>query len=110
MNWKALFKEVVERLTSRKLWVALLSAYVFIQNKQYGEAMAVVLAYLAVNGTAEVVANRKTDKLSAQSILDALKASPTVVSDENFEAVDEKGKIVSGRTVYADEDDTTPVK
>lgn len=40
----------MDKLTSRKLWIAVLSALLFIAQEQYGEAMGVVLAYLGVQG------------------------------------------------------------
>jgi len=43
------------RLTSRKLWIAVLSTIVLIVKKQYPEAMGVVITYLTLQGTADAI-------------------------------------------------------
>jgi uncharacterized membrane protein len=40
----------MDKLKSRKLWVAVLSALLFVAQEQYNEAMGIVLAYLGVQG------------------------------------------------------------
>jgi hypothetical protein len=42
------------RLTSRKLWVAVGGFITFVANKQYTEALAVALAFLGVEGAADI--------------------------------------------------------
>lgn len=42
-------KELVDNLKSRKLWLAVAAFITFIVNKQYVEAVAVVLGYFGVN-------------------------------------------------------------
>lgn len=47
--------DIVSRLSSRKLWLALGSFIVFIANKQYTEAMGVILAYIGVEGAKDAI-------------------------------------------------------
>jgi uncharacterized membrane protein len=39
-----------QRLTSRKLWIAVLTIAILVLNKQYNEAMGVAMVYLGVQG------------------------------------------------------------
>lgn len=47
--------DLLMRLTSRKLWLAVGGFITFVANKQYTEAMAVVLGYLGVEGGADML-------------------------------------------------------
>lgn len=53
-------KGMKERLLSRKLWIAIASFAVFILNDQYTEAMGVIIAYLGIQGGADIVNNSRS--------------------------------------------------
>lgn len=103
-----MWKELLARLTSRKLWIAIGSFILFVTNEQYSEALLVVLTYLGIEGGADVASRLKSGTNSTQGLLDALARSREVVSDDDddFSAIDGKGRpIVSGRQAFLDDDD-----
>lgn len=51
---------IIQKLTSRKLWIAIFTFALFILNEQYNEALAVVLAYLGMQGVVDAVDTRKS--------------------------------------------------
>jgi hypothetical protein len=53
------FIDLIGRLTSRKLWLAVAAFIVFVANGQYTEAVAVVVAYLAAEGAADAAGRLK---------------------------------------------------
>lgn len=44
-----------QRLVSRKLWLAVVAFITFVLNKQYPEAMAVIIGYTTIQGAADIV-------------------------------------------------------
>jgi hypothetical protein len=52
-------KKLPEKLKSRKFWIAVLTSITLILSKQYNEAVAVIIAYLTVEGTADAVKSYK---------------------------------------------------
>ena len=55
-NVKKFLGDLIKRATSRKFILTVAAALTFYANKQYTELAATVLAYLAVEGGADVVA------------------------------------------------------
>lgn len=53
-------KDLLTSLLSRKFLLALGTSLVFIANGAYGEAVAVILGFLGVEGTADAVSRYKT--------------------------------------------------
>ncbi len=53
-------KEFIRSLFTRKFLLALGTTLVFVANGQYTEAVAVVIAYLGVEGAADAVGRVKT--------------------------------------------------
>lgn len=84
-----------ERLLSRKLWIAVFTFAVFILNEQYPEAMGVIIAYLGIQGGADIVNNSKAVSIPFE------KKSAVSQNDDN--AVDQS-KVVTGNTPLFDEE------
>lgn len=83
-----------ERLLSRKLWIAIASFAVFVLNEQYTEAMGVIIAYLGIQGGADIVNNSKAISIPF--------ANNNAMSHNDDNAVDET-KVVAGNTPLFDE-------
>jgi len=48
-------KVFLASLLSRKLWLAIAALIIFIVNKEYNQAMAIVLGYMGVNAVDNAV-------------------------------------------------------
>ena len=86
-------KDFINRLTSRKLLLALSAFLVFVANKEYGNALTVILTYLGINGAAEVTKVFKTTTISTPELNDA------PVGLDEVDGITTTGKIISGRTI-----------
>lgn len=73
-------KEFFQSLLSRKFLLALGTICIFIANEQYAEAITIILAYLGVEGAADIMSRVKTVRNSTGAISSAPAASGAVDS------------------------------
>lgn len=92
--------DLLNRLTSRKLWIAVGSIVVFVANERYAEALTVILAYLGIEGGADVASRLKPTNISTDNV--TVLPAP---SQDDFSAVDHSGKIISGRKIDETDED-----
>lgn len=50
-----MFKELLGRLTSRKFLLVLGGVIIAVANKEWGVAVTLILGYLGVEGTADII-------------------------------------------------------
>ena len=79
--------DLKQRLMSRKLWLAVGSFITFVANKQYDQAMGVVMTYITLEGAGDVV-TRYTGK--------AVTPTPLVTESQNDENDVDTSKVVTG--------------
>ncbi len=91
---------IPQKLKSRKFWITVLSFFLFILNEQYGEAAAVVMAYIGFEGGADIVSRLQTapKKLGQLSSDNPFQGDGVVVPGEKDELTDQ---IVSGEELDA---------
>jgi hypothetical protein len=70
-----------QRLSSRKLWVAIGTFIVFVANNQWTEAMGVVIAYLGLQGVQDTVGQRYggSPEISQDVLEDEIEVDTSVV-------------------------------
>lgn len=78
-----------DRLLSRKLWLTIATAVVFILNEQYTEAMGVIIAYLGIQGGIDAVSSTR----GAVSIPFDVNSSVS----QNDDYVVDQSKVVTGK-------------
>lgn len=63
-------KDFIKRLSSRKFLLAVAASLVFYTNKQYAELAATILAYLGVEGGADIVRGYANNKYAVPATID----------------------------------------
>lgn len=81
-------KKIPDSLKSRKFWLAILTAVTLILNEQYNEAVAVIIAYMTIQGASDAVKTYK-NPMDIQSYEENLMSQ----NDEQQKLVTGTGKL-----------------
>ena len=61
--------EIVNRLLSRKLWIAIFTMAILALNEQWNEFVIVALGYIGVQGVSEAVTGRPTTQVVTENTM-----------------------------------------
>ena len=61
--------EIMNRLLSRKLWIAIFTMALLALNQQWNELVIVALGYIGVQGVSEAITGRPTTQVNPQNTM-----------------------------------------